>query len=150
VQTSYRLTDELSVSETAFVGCLNQLKYIDMNTVQDFLLKLDNVLWTSADRDVLTGTYNHIVGAGIHKIDVELSYRLKLSTFKVENGHMPIGCTIYLKMDGEQVAFWGIEDNEQLGEFVNWFNVRESLAYQNERKVRDLTERHAKTIYKDM
>ena len=121
-----------------------------MNTVKDFLVKLDNVLWTGVDGKTLTGKYDHIVGAGIHKIDVELYFRLKLSSFKVEDGHMPIGCTIYLKMDGEQVAFWGIENNEQLGEFVNWYNEKSSLAYQNELKVRDLTERHAKTIYKDM
>ena len=121
-----------------------------MNTVKDFLVKLDNVLWTGVDGKTLTGKYDHIVGAGIHKMDVELSFRLKLSTFKVSDGHLPIGCTVYLKMDGEQVAFWGIENNEQLGEFVNWYNEKSSLAYQNERKVRDLTERHAKTIYKDM
>lgn len=118
-----------------------------MNTVQEFLSKLDEVVWTEdTSRDECI---KGILRDGSSLVDVEVSLRTKINNMS-GNRTMPFNLTMYVRIDGSRVAFWGCEDIESQLVMTEWFLKKGSEAHKFEMALEDKNEAKAKALFNSL
>ena len=118
-----------------------------MNNVTEFLSKLDEVLWTEEVKrdEVIKGILRD--GSGL--VDVEVSIRAKLNNIS-GNRTMPFNLTMYVRVDGARVGFWGCEDIEAQLVMTEWFLKRGVEAHNFNMLQEDRTEAKAKALFNSL
>jgi hypothetical protein len=118
-----------------------------MNTVTEFLSKLDNVVWTEDTRrdECIKG----ILRDGSSLVDVEVSLRTKINNMS-GNRTMPFDLTMYVRINDSMVGFWGCEDIEAQLVMTEWFLKRGVEAHNFEMTQRDKNEAKAEALFNSL
>jgi len=118
-----------------------------MNNVKDFLNKLNEVVWT----EEVNRAHNlkGILRDGSNLVDVDVSIRIEINNMS-GNRTMPFTLTMYVRIDGSRVAFWGCEDiNEQLV-MTEWLMKKGSEAHKFQMDLEDKNEAKANLIFHNL
>lgn len=118
-----------------------------MNNVKEFLSKLNEVVWTEDVRrdECIKG----ILRDGSSLVDVEVSLRTKINNMS-GNRAMPFNLTMYVRIDGSRVGFWGCEDTEAQLVMTEWFLKRGVEAHNFEMALEDKNEAKARAIFNSL
>ncbi len=118
-----------------------------MNTVTEFLSKLDEVVWTEDTRrdECIKG----ILRDGSDLVDVEVSLRTKINSIGGERT-MPLNLTMHVRVNECVVGFWGCEDIEAQLVMTEWFLKRGVEAHNFEMTQRDKDEAKAKALFNSL
>lgn len=118
-----------------------------MNTVQEFLNTLNEVVWTEDTRrdECIKG----ILRDGSSLADVEVSLRTKINNMS-GNRTMPFNLTMQVRINECVVGFWGCEDIEAQLVMTEWFLKRGVEAHNFEMAQRDRNEAKAKALFNSL
>ena len=110
-----------------------------MNNVNDFLSKLNNVVWTEdTQRD------KEIRGVLLGK-EVQVTLRIKIDSMK--GRREPFSLTMHIRIDGERAGFWGCCDIEEQMIMTEWFLKRGVEASNHEYEARRKKEDEIKAFF---
>ena len=109
-----------------------------MNNVNDFLARLDNVVWTSIDRnDVIRGT-------DFKGQEISISVGMKMNSLVGLPNQLAIDMTACVKMDGVTACRWTCETNDEQMNLTIWFKRTGAIALKTSMRMDDLERATAK------
>ena len=109
-----------------------------MNNVNDFLSKLNNVVWTSIDRNDV------IIGKDKIGKEISISVGMKMNSLVGLPNQLAIDMTACVKMEGITACRWTCETNDEQMHLVTWFKRTGARALKNEMRMDDLDRATAK------
>ena len=98
-----------------------------MKTVFDFLGKLVEINWISAENKSIKGELNGNT--------IEFCLKTELAKNYHDISLLPIQVVAYVKINGHQAGFWGSDSNEDNSALVKFFAENEVIARRNEYKI---------------
>ncbi|MCP4612076.1 MAG: hypothetical protein GY845_25545 [Planctomycetes bacterium] len=109
-----------------------------MNNVNDFLARLDNVVWTSTDlQDVIRGKDR--IGQ-----EISISVGIKMNSLIGLPTELATDMTACVKMEGVTACRWTCESYEEQEDLVKWFKTTSSKALATSMRMDDLEKATAK------
>ena len=109
-----------------------------MNNVNDFLARLDKVVWTSIDRnDVIRGKDR--IGQ-----EISISVGMKMNSLMGLPNELSTDMTACVKMEGVTACRWTCESYAEQEDLVKWFKRTGAIALKTSMRMDDLERATAK------